>query len=38
MAADEGHFGYIQALLEKPTDGLVPQIVNPQVFQPGTLS
>lgn len=37
VAADESYFRDVQSLLEKPADGLVPQIVKPQVLQSGTL-
>ena len=35
MTADESYFRHIQTLLKKPADGLVAQIVKPQVLQPG---
>jgi hypothetical protein len=38
VPADEGYLQHIQAPLEKPADGLVAQIVNPQVLQAGSFT
>jgi hypothetical protein len=38
VPADEGYLQHIQAPLEKPADGLVAQILKPQVLQAGSFT